>query len=68
VAHYARPRKFFESERNKRRRRAPREQLPPVRYGEVLRDTDLRLCDTLAERGGDRRGLLRALRRADDDE
>jgi hypothetical protein len=67
VAHYARPRKFFESERNKRRRRAPREQLPPVRYGEAMRDTDCALVDELAARGGDRRGLLRMLRREADE-
>jgi hypothetical protein len=66
VAHYARPRKFFESERNKRRRRAPRETLPPVRYGE-LRDVDAALRDKVAERGGDRRGLLRGLRRQEDE-
>jgi hypothetical protein len=53
--------KFFESEeRKRRRRRAPREQLPPVRYGET--HTDLALVDKIAERGGDRRGLMRFLR------
>jgi hypothetical protein len=57
----------FESEREKRRRRrASRETLPPVRYGET-RDTDLALIDKVAERGGDQRGLLRALRKADND-
>jgi hypothetical protein len=67
MANYANKRGFFESERKKRRRRAPREALPPIRFGEALRDTDLRLCDTLAERGGDRRGLLRMLRREADE-
>jgi hypothetical protein len=39
----------FESEREKRRRRrASRETLPPVRYGET-RDTDLALIDKVAE-------------------
>jgi hypothetical protein len=66
MANYASKRGFFESERKKRRRRAPRETLPPVRYG-VMRDIDLALCDKIAERGGDRRGLLRMLRREADE-
>jgi hypothetical protein len=64
MAHYGKGRQFFESEHSKRRRRrrASRETLPPVKYGE-MRDVDLVLCDKLAERGGHRRGLLRVLRR-----